>query len=127
MDGSTIALIGFAGLFFLLFIRMPVGLAMMLVGALGIYYIRPQASLPVVAGEIFGESSAYALTILPLFILMGNLAGISGMSRDLYDAAHSWFGHFKGGLASATIVGCQPTLEMAKPTMGGIVEVPAHP
>jgi tripartite ATP-independent transporter DctM subunit len=37
---------------------------------------------------------------------MGNLAGISGMSRDLYDAAHSWLGHFRGGLASATIVGC---------------------
>ena len=46
------------------------------------------------------------LTIIPLFVLMGNLAGVSGMSRDLYDAAHSWFGHRKGGLASATVVGC---------------------
>jgi tripartite ATP-independent transporter DctM subunit len=62
--------------------------------------------IPVVAGEIFGEASNYSLTILPLFILMGNLAGVSGMSRDLYDAAHSWFGHMKGGLASSTIVGC---------------------
>ncbi|MFV2002801.1 MAG: TRAP transporter large permease [Paracoccaceae bacterium] len=106
MDGSTIAIIGFAALFVLLVLRMPVGITMMLVGAVGIYAIRPQASIPVIAGEIFGESSNFSLTILPLFILMGNLAGVSGMSRDLYDAAHSWFGHLKGGLASATIVGC---------------------
>ncbi|MFV1876172.1 TRAP transporter large permease [Nioella sp.] len=106
MDGSTLALLGFAALFLLLFFRMSVGLSMMIVGAVGIYMVRPAASLPVVAGEIFGEASSYSLTILPLFILMGNLAGISGMSRDLYDAAHGWFGHLKGGLASATIVGC---------------------
>ena len=106
MDGATVAAIGFAALFVLLFIRVPVGISMMLVGAAGIYAIRPQASIPVIAGEIFGQSSNYSLTILPLFILMGNLAGVSGMSRDLYDAAHSWFGHLKGGLASATIVGC---------------------
>ena len=106
MDGTTIAIFGFLGLFILLFIRVPVGIAMMVVGAIGIYAIRPPASIPVIAGEIFGESSNYPLTILPLFILMGNLAGLSGMSRDLYDAAYSWFGHFKGGLASSAVVGC---------------------
>ncbi|PSL20046.1 TRAP transporter large permease [Shimia abyssi] len=106
MDRETIAATGFIALFVLLFIRVPVGLAMMIAGGLGIYLIRPPAAMPVIAGEIFGEASNYPLTILPLFILMGNLAGVSGMSRDLYDAAHSWFGHLKGGLASATIVGC---------------------
>lgn len=106
MDGSIVAALGFAALFFLLFIRMPVGLAMMLVGTIGIYMIRPQAALPKLAGEIFGEASSYSLTIIPLFVLMGNLAGISGMSRDLYAAAHAWLGHFKGGLASATVVSC---------------------
>ncbi len=106
MDGSTIAFFGFAALFVLLFIRMPVGLAMMLVGTVGIYLIRAPAAIPKLAGEIFSEASNYPLTIIPLFVLMGNLAGVSGMSRDLYDAAHSWFGHRKGGLASATVVGC---------------------
>ncbi len=106
MDTSIIAMIGFAFLFLLLFIRVPVGLAMMAVGTGGIYLIRPQASIPVLAGEIFGESSNYSLTIIPLFMLMGNLAGVSRMSRDLYDAAYSWLGHFRGGLASASIVGC---------------------
>ncbi len=106
MSGTEIALLGFAVLFILLFIRMPVGLTMMLVGAVGIYLIRPQAALPTLAGEIFSEATDYPLTIIPLFVLMGNLAGVSGMSRDLYDAAHSWLGSFRGGLASATIVGC---------------------
>ncbi len=106
MDGTTVAAIGFGALFVLLFIRMPVGLAMMAIGTWGIYIIRPQAAIPKLAGEIFNEASNYPLTIIPLFVLMGNLAGVSGMSRDLYDAAHSWLGHFKGGLASATVVGC---------------------
>ncbi|MEM1237403.1 MAG: TRAP transporter large permease [Pseudomonadota bacterium] len=106
MDPTTIAAVGFASLFLLLLIRMPVGLAMMLVGTVGIWAIRPQAALPKLAGEIFAEASNYPLMIIPLFVLMGNLAGVSGMSRDLYDAANAWLGHFKGGLASATIVGC---------------------
>ena len=106
MDGTTIAILGFALLFVLLFIRMPVGVAMLFVGTLGIYMIRSKAAIPKLAGEIFNEASNYPLTIIPLFVLMGNLAGVSGMSRDLYDAAHSWLGHFKGGLASATVVGC---------------------
>ncbi|RMF35528.1 MAG: TRAP transporter large permease subunit, partial [Alphaproteobacteria bacterium] len=106
MDGDTVALIGFAALFALLFIRMPVGLAMMLVGCWGIWMIRSRAAIPKLAGEIFNEASSYPLTIIPLFVLMGNLAGVSGMSRDLYDAAHKWLGHLRGGLASATVVGC---------------------
>jgi len=106
MEGPTVALIGFIVLLLLLFIRMPVGVAMMLVGTWGIWMIREQAAIPKLAGEIFNEASNYPLTIIPLFILMGNLASVSGMSRDLYDAAHSWTGHLKGGLASATVVGC---------------------
>jgi tripartite ATP-independent transporter DctM subunit len=106
MDGSTLATVGFLILFVLLFIRMPVGLAMMLVGTVGIWFVRERAAMPKLAGEIFAEASNFPLTIIPLFILMGNLAGISGMSRDLYTAAHAWVGHLRGGLASATVVGC---------------------
>ncbi len=106
MSGTLIAILGFASLSLLLLIRVPVGLALILVGAAGILSIRPQASLPVVASEIFSQASNYSLTIFPLFILMGNLAAISGMSRDLYVAAQSWLGHFRGGLATTTVVGC---------------------
>ena len=106
MTGLEIGIAGFAALFALLVIRVPVGTAMLVVGAAGIWAIRPPAVLAIVAGEIFTEGTAYALTILPMFILMGNFAGVSGMSRDLYDAAHVWIGHRRGGLASATIMGC---------------------
>ena len=106
MERETLGLLGLSALLVMLFIRIPVGIAMLIVGGGGIWLIRPPAAIPVLAGEIFGQASAYPLIILPLFILMGNLAGISGMSRDLYDAAHSWVGHMRGGLAAATIVGC---------------------
>lgn len=106
MAGETVAFLGFAALFILLFIRMPVGLSMMLVGTVGIYMIRAKAAVPALAGEIFGEAANFPLMIIPLFVLMGNLAGVSRMSRDLYDAANAWLGHMRGGLASATVVGC---------------------
>ena len=106
MDGAAIAVLGFGALLVLLFIRVPVGLAMLLVSVPGIALIRPAAVAPVLAGEIFAVSSNYSLTILPMFMLMGNLAVVSGMSRDLYAAANAWLGHFRGGLASASIVGC---------------------
>lgn len=106
MDGINIALLGFLALLALLLIRVPVGLAMLIVGVAGIAAIRPGAVVPVLAGEVFAVASRYTLTILPLFMLMGNLAVISGMSQDLYRAAHSWLGRVRGSLASASIVAC---------------------
>ena len=105
-DGTGIALLGFLALLVLLLIRMPAGLAMLIVGAAGIALIRPAAAVPVMAGEIFAVASKYPLTILPLFILMGNLAVVSRMSQELYHAAHSWLGRVRGSLASASIVAC---------------------
>ncbi|MXX70062.1 MAG: TRAP transporter large permease [Gemmatimonadales bacterium] len=106
MDGSGIALLGFLALFVLLFIRVPAGLAMLIVGVAGIAAVRPGAVMPVLAGEVFAVASRYPLTILPLFMLMGNLAVASGMSRDLYRAAHGWLGRVRGSLASASIIAC---------------------
>ena len=104
MDGPTAALLGLAILFVLLLIRVPVGLSMLIAGSAGIALIRPQAVLPVIAGETFAVSSRHALTIIPLFMLMGNLAVVSGMSRELYLAANLWLHRFRGGLAAASIV-----------------------
>ncbi|MBT6407637.1 MAG: TRAP transporter large permease, partial [Rhodospirillaceae bacterium] len=58
------------------------------------------------SGETFEAASNYNLLVIPMFILMGNLAGISGMSKALFDAAYRWMGHLRGGLASATIAAC---------------------
>ncbi|MHA1570991.1 MAG: TRAP transporter large permease [Alphaproteobacteria bacterium] len=109
MDSLDIGILGFVALLVLLAIRMPVGTAMLIVGTVGFGLILPRGfrvAVSSLGSEAFNISTVYSLTILPLFILMGNLAGVSGMSRDLYDAAHAWFGHLKGGLASSTIVGC---------------------
>jgi tripartite ATP-independent transporter DctM subunit len=100
---------GIAVLLILLGIRMPVGTAMLAVGIAGLWIIHPaggRAVVATVAGAAFTLASDEALTILPLFVLMGNLAGVSGMTRDLYAAAHAWIGHLRGGLASSTILGC---------------------
>ena len=106
MGGTEIALLGFAALLVLLLIRVPVGLAMLMVGLTGIAGIRPGAVVPVVAGEMFAVSSRYPLTILPLFMLMGHLAVVSGMSHDLYRAAHGWLSRVRGSLASASVIAC---------------------
>ena len=104
MSDIDIGVIGFVVLFVLLALRMPVATAMMLVGFVGHLVLNERGALPTLAGETFHIPHMLSLTILPLFILMGNLAGISGMSRDLYDAAYAWFGHWRGGLASSTII-----------------------
>jgi tripartite ATP-independent transporter DctM subunit len=87
--------------------RMPVAIVMMLVGFFGIAYLNSwAAALSTLADEAWVITSNYEFIVIPLFILMGNFASISGMSRDLYGAAYSWFGHWRGGLASATIAAC---------------------
>ncbi len=106
MSNIEIGLIGLCSLLVMLAMRMPVGLAMMAVGFAGHYALNPRGALPSLGNVVLSTSMQEALAILPLFVLMGNLAGVSRMSRDLYDAAYAWVGHFRGGLASATILGC---------------------
>ena len=107
MSVTYVGLIGLGALFALLAIRMPVALAMMLVGIVGIGHINGQRpALSTLVEESFVISSSYELIVMPLVVLMGNFAALSGMSRDLYGAAYAWFGHWRGGLASATIAAC---------------------
>jgi tripartite ATP-independent transporter DctM subunit len=103
---EIVAVVAIAALLVLFLLRVPVGLALMLVAVCGIALIRPKAALPKLAGDIFGEATHFPLIVIPLFVLMGNLASLSGMSRDLFRAANDWLGHLKGGLASATIACC---------------------
>ena len=107
MSNSLIGVIGILALFGLLAIRMPVGIVMMLVGFVGVGVMNGwPAALATLGSEPFVIASNFELMIIPMFVLMGNLASISGMSRDLYGAAYAWFGHWRGGLASATIAAC---------------------
>jgi len=104
---TAIGFIGLFALFAMLILRVPVAMAMLVVGFFGTTAISGYAAaLSALGTESFEMSVTLTLTVIPLFVLMGNLAGISGMSRDLFNAAYCWVGHWRGGLASATIAGC---------------------
>jgi tripartite ATP-independent transporter DctM subunit len=107
MTDTEIGIAGIVALFALFVLRMPVGLSMLTVGVLGNVAIRGWShALPSLSSETFAIASFYQLTVIPMFVLMGNIAGASGMGRDLYNAAYAWVGHIRGGLASATIIAC---------------------
>ena len=107
MTDTGIGVAGIAALFALFILRMPVGLSMLTTGFLGMVAIRGWThALPSLSSETFAIASFYQLTVIPMFVLMGNIAGASGMGRDLYNAAYAWVGHIRGGLASATIIAC---------------------
>jgi len=101
------SLIGFVILFLLLFAGLPIGIGMILVGVGGFAYIIGFQPARAMLGQIgFDTPISYSLTILPLFILMGNLFASSRLSAELYRASYSFLGHTKGGLAHATLVAC---------------------
>jgi tripartite ATP-independent transporter DctM subunit len=107
MDPTTIGVIGLLVLIIVLFSRMPVGFVMALVGLLGFCYLRsPEAGLRILAKDFFDVFGSYSLTVVPLFIFMGQIAFHAGISRRLYDSAYTFLGHLPGGLAMATIGAC---------------------
>ncbi|NMM46211.1 TRAP transporter large permease [Rhodospirillaceae bacterium KN72] len=107
MSTVAIGFLGLAVLLVLLAIRIPVAFAMFAVGLGGLMILNgPAQALSVLSSETFSLASNAELVVIPLFILMGNIATESRMSRALYDAAYAWIGSIRGGLASATVVGC---------------------
>ena len=107
MNPVHIGIIGVVLLIVLLFSRFPVAFCMALVGLVGFgYLVSPQAALSIVIKDFYTVFSSYDLTVVPLFVFMGQILFYSGISRKLYDAAFTWFGHLKGGLAIATIGAC---------------------
>ncbi len=107
MSFTITGLIGIAALFILIFSRLPVGFVMAIVGFLGFgYLVSFDASLNLMAKDIFSVFGSYNLTVIPLFVLMGQLAFHSGISKRLFDAAYKFIGHWPGGLAIATIGAC---------------------
>ncbi len=107
MSASAAGLTGIIALFVLLGLRVPVAFAMFLIGFLGIWFLNGlNAATSLLASEAFTLGSSPELVVVPLFILMGNVASVTGMSRQLYDAAYAVVGPIKGGLASATVIGC---------------------
>ena len=107
MSPTLVGILGLAGLFLLIFLRVPIGIALAIAGALGYWTLSGLDPTLALLGSVpFEIAYNYDLSIIALFVLMGNFAMVSGMSRDLYDMARSLVGHWPGGLASATVVGC---------------------
>ena len=124
MSMTVLGLLGLGALFALLALRMPVALSMLAVGFFGTAVATAnrfiingmdankawtrgwKTAYSNLSVEAFEAASNYNLLVIPMFVLMGSLAGASGMSRDLYAAAYRFMGHLRGGLASATIAAC---------------------
>jgi tripartite ATP-independent transporter DctM subunit len=107
MDPSTVAVVGFITLFALMLLRVPVGMAMGLVGVSGFaYLVGPAPAFKIVGHTSMRTVTDYTFGVIPMFLLMGAFVSNSGMSRELFRAANAFLGHRKGGLGIATIAAC---------------------
>ena len=103
----TEASIGLLAMLILAFARVPLAIAMGLVGFAGLWWMRGlNPALASVTSTVYEAGFEYTLSVVPLFILMGNFVTRAGMSRELYRAAFTLVGHFRGGLAMATVMAC---------------------
>lgn len=107
MDPIMIGLIGLVVMLALIAIRIPVGYAMLLVGAIGAAVMtKPSVLMNQLKDLAWAQFSNYDLSVLPMFILMGALAARCGLSDDLFRAANAWIGRFRGGVAMAGVLAC---------------------
>lgn len=103
----TAALIGFAAVLLLAFMRMPLGIALGLVGVIGFGELSGyRAAMSSASRLVIDAGQSYGLSVVPLFILMGLMVERGGMAKELYRAAFSFLGHRRGGLAMSTICAC---------------------
>jgi C4-dicarboxylate transporter DctM subunit len=101
----TEALLGFLAVFAMAFLRIPLAVAMAIAGLVGMGLLRGwQPAFASTSQVIFETGFHYVLSVIPLFVLMGNLVARAGMARELFTAANAFVGHRKGGLAMASII-----------------------
>src|ERR1700736_465207 len=107
MSTDAAAVTGFAILFALMLLRVPVGMALGLVGVSGFaYLVNGDAALKIVGHTSMRTVTDYTFGVIPMFLLMGAFVSASGVSRELFRAADAFVGHRKGGLGVATIAAC---------------------
>ena len=107
MDKDLVAAIGFVAMFALMLLRVPVGIAMGIVGVAGFAIVGDLGpALGMLARSPFSTLTDFNFSVIPMFILMGAFAASSGMSAELFAVSRAWLGHLRGGLAMATISAC---------------------
>lgn len=105
MDPNVLALLGIGVLFALMFLRMPISFAMFIVGFAGLAIAAsPKAAYNVLSADLWNKFSSYSLSVIPLYILMGEIVFRTGITEKMFEAAYKWVGHFRGGMASTTIL-----------------------
>ncbi|MEO8310492.1 MAG: TRAP transporter large permease [Caldimonas sp.] len=103
----TESLVALAAMLALSFLRVPIAISMGVTGFLGLWWVRGLGPSMASATTVVYESGfQYTLSVVPLFILMGSFVTRAGMSKELYRAAQTFVGHFRGGLAMATVIAC---------------------
>ena len=107
MDPSLVAIIGLVAMAAFMVFGMPIAFAMLLAGVLGNAYMLPSgAASHLLATNLWEQFSSYGLSVIPLFVLMGQFAYRAGVTTRLYQAAYTWVGRLPGGLASTTVAAC---------------------
>jgi len=107
MSPVQIGILGCILLFVLLAASMPVAFAMAIVGFAGFaMVVSPEAAMSIITLDLYDTFSSYSLTVIPLFVLMGQVAFHAGISRRLFNAAYHWLGAMPGGLAMSTVGAC---------------------
>jgi len=107
MDPITIAILGMLGMFALIALHVPIGVAIAAAGVVGFGLLGGWSpALSLIGTEYIAVFTNAELAVIPLFLLMGSFAGVSGLSGDVYKLAYAFIGHRRGGLALATIGGC---------------------
>src|SRR5215510_4714001 len=107
MSADSVAVAGFVILFALMLLRVPVGMAMGLVGVSGYAYLTGGAPALKLIGQVSMRTvTDYQFGVIPMFLLMGAFVSHSGVSRELFRAANTLVGHWKGGLGLATVFAC---------------------
>jgi C4-dicarboxylate transporter, DctM subunit len=107
MSTEAVTILGFVSLFALMLLRVPVGMAMGLVGVSGFaYLVNGTAALKLVGTTSMRTVTDYTFGVIPMFLLMGTFVSNSGMSRQLFTSANGFVGHLRGGLGFATVVAC---------------------
>ena len=107
MSPEMIGILGILCMFILLAFRMYIGMAMALVGFIGLCgLVGVDAGIYILGITPLTEGSSYTLSVIPLFVLMGQFALVSGISADIYKTVYAWMGQLRGGLAMATVMAC---------------------
>jgi len=107
LSSDAVAIIGFVALFAMMLLRVPIGMAMGLVGVTGFgYIVGGVPALKMVGQTSMRTVTDYTFGVIPMFLLMGAFVSNSGMSRELFRAANGFLGHLRGGLGIATIAAC---------------------